>query len=329
MAVTGISDVIVPEIFMNYLVARTQEQTVLFQSGVAREDQALSRHMENGGSAVSVPFWQDLEGADAVTSDDPAASLTAHSLTGGEQIAPVLRRAVSFAAADLAGAMAGDDPMRLIADRITPYWARRLQTAALNTINGVFAESNMASDGVIDISTDQTPGDANRLHAAAVIDARGTMGDAAEDLGVMMVHSTIYQQIQKADLINYIPDSRTQVQIPTYMGMRLVQSDAVPSGTNGTNTTYTTYLLAPGALAYGEARPKVPVAVDRDELGGNGEGIEYFVNRRHVALHPMGMSFTGTPSGASPTNAELADGANWARVANRKQVPMAALVTNV
>jgi len=45
-------------------------------------------------------------------------------------------------------------------------------------------------------------------------------------------------------------------------------------------------------------------------------------------LHPFGFEQTGTPSGISFTQAELATAAVWSRVLDRKLVPLSYLVTN-
>lgn len=45
------------------------------------------------------------------------------------------------------------------------------------------------------------------------------------------------------------------------------------------------------------------------------------VNRRHFILHPRGVAFQNdSVAGASPTNAELATGTNWARVYDNKLI---------
>jgi hypothetical protein len=60
-------------------------------------------------------------------------------------------------------------------------------------------------------------------------------------------------------------------------------------------------------VAYAECPAKTPVETDRDVL----QGHEVLVNRREFLLHPVGLSWIGTPGGESPTNAEYATGANW------------------
>lgn len=327
MATTRITDVIIPEVFMPYVIEQTKALSAFFESGIVVTDAAIEAKMGNGGKTIQMPFWHDLSGDDTVTSDDPGSSIVPSKVDSAEQIAVICRRAVSFSATDLAGILAGDDPMRVVAERIAPFWNRKLQNTLIATLNGVFAGVVTKADSVLDISKD-TSATAVKISAGAIIDAKGTMGDAADDIRVIAVHSKVYQELQKQNLIQFIPNSRGEIVIPTYMGMRVVVSDALPSATKGTEKTYTSYLFAPGSIAYGETGAKVPVAIDRDELAGDGEGVEYFINRRHFLLHPVGYKFSGTVVGQSPTNVELKDIGAWTRVFERKNVPMAALITN-
>lgn len=331
MAYTQVTDVIIPELFVPYTIEETKERSAFWRSGVVIDDAVIQGKMANGGKELHLPFWHDLDGDDSVTSDNDTSTITPDKIDAAEQVAVVLRRAKSFSSADLAAALAGDDPMRVVAQRIAPYWSRRFQTALLNTLNGVFAETNMASEAVYDVSSDaaSVPSGAY-IDGPQVIKAKGTMGDAMDDIRVMAVHSVVYQRLLENDLIEFLRDSQGRATIPTYMGMNLVVSDALPTGTTSTNnnTTYTSYLFGPGAVGYGEIAPRTPVEVDRDALAGDGEGIEYFVNRRHFCLHPYGMKWAGTPAGQSPTNGELSTGGNWVRVFERKNIPLAALITN-
>lgn len=328
MAVSQIVDAIEPSIFLPYLIEKTKELSAFWQAGIIKDDQVLNAKMGEGGRTIEFPFWHDLTGTDSVTSDDPNSSIVPHKVDSDEQIATKCFRAVSYAGADLVAAVAGDDPMRVVAERIAPNWNRNMQNTLLNTMNGVFASSAMAADSLIDISDGTTATALTRINADAIIDARGTMGDAADEIKVIAMHSKVYFQLQKNNLIEFVEDSVAKVMIPTYMGMRVVPSDALPKGTNGALDTYTCYLFAPGAIGYGEGLAKNPVAVDRDELAADGEGVEYFISRRHFVVHPYGFKYSGTPAGKSPSNAELADGADWSRVFERKNVPMAALIVN-
>lgn len=332
MATTQIADIIVPSIFMQYVREMTAENAAVFQSGLVVDSAELSAEMARGGNAVHVPFWQDLSGADDVQSDDPNTLATAKKITAAEQIAAVLRRVGTFSAADLAAALAGDDPMRVVADRIAPWWARNLNAAAIKVLAGVVGalEAGTSGSALIDIGiTAGTIAAANKVSADAVIDAKGLLGDAADKLSIFFVHSAVYQNLQKLNLIDFIPDARGEVNIPTYLGMRLVQSDTLPLDTGTANyPLYDSYIVAPGAVQFGETSAKVPVETYRQPLQGNGAGVEYFVTRRDFALHPVGMKYSGTISGAGPANSALATAGNWSRVFERKNIGIVAIRSN-
>lgn len=339
MALTQLTDVIVPEIFLPYVMELTKERSAFFQAGIVAEDAVISEKMQGGGAEINLPFWHDLDSADAtgietLTTDNPASAISTYKVDADEQVAIIKRRAVAFSAADLAGTVAGSDPMQVVAQRIAPYWNRRFQQCLLSVCNGVILK-NIAtynSDMIKDVSTDGVVAAANRFSPDAFIDAAGTLGDAADDIRVVAMHSKLYQIMQKQNLIDFIPSSDGKVQIPTYLGKRVVVSDAMPTGTSGANTTTTAYLFAPGAIGYGESMAKVPVAVDRDELAADGGGVEFFISRRDFCFHPYGWAFVKTGGGAlagkTPSNTELALAAKWLRVFERKNIAFAALKVN-
>lgn len=79
---------------------------------------------------------------------------------------------------------------------------------------------------------------------------------------------------------------------------------------------YTTYVFGEGALEYSDVGAKVPYSMSRDEKTNGGETTLYSRTRKVFA--PKGISFIGTPATNSPTDAELATGANWDVVNNGK-----------
>lgn len=333
MAVTRLADIIVPELWVPYLREMTAENSRLFQSGILIDDENIDGELDGGGNSVHVPFWQDL-GTDGTTDsaqgDDPTSDITPGKVDSDEQIAPVLRRVVSFGAADLASALAGDDPMGVVADRIAPFWSRRWNAAAIKAIQGALgaldAESPVAN-GYKDVAV--ASGTAVLLDADTVIDARQEgLGDVADELTLMFVHSKVFARLQKLNLIDFIPDARGEVMIPTYLGMQLVVSDTLPVDTSGSNNIYETYIAGPGALRYGETAAKVPAATQREELEADGAGVEYFVSRRDVVIHPLGFKYSGSIPSAGPANSALGTAGNWTRVFERKNVPLVGIKTN-
>ena len=137
------------------------------------------------------------------------------------------------------------------------------------------------------------------------------------------------QQMVKNDDIVYIPDSMGQLTIPTYMGLRVIVDDGMTVTAGSTSGfKYTSVLFGEGAFAYGDGAPMVPVEVERQEAQGNGAGVETLWTRKTWILHPSGYQNVGTPSSFSFTPAELALATTWDRVVERKNVPLAFIVTN-
>jgi hypothetical protein len=135
--------------------------------------------------------------------------------------------------------------------------------------------------------------------------------------------------MQKLNLIDFIPDSEGRVSIPTYLGRRVIVDDGLPALTVNGNLEYSTYLFGAGAVALGVGSPKVPTAVHREELAGNGGGEEILTNRAELIIHPRGFAWlSASMAGESPTNTELRAAANWDRRFERKLVRIAELRTN-
>lgn len=103
-------------------------------------------------------------------------------------------------------------------------------------------------------------------------------------------------------------------------------------------TTYTTYILGQGAFYYADLGAKVPYEMARDAATNGGEDILYIRQRKVFA--PYGISYEkAVQSTLSPTNAELANSANWVLVntgeadgssrtyINHKAIPIAKIVS--
>lgn len=313
MAATVLSDVIVPEIFNRYVIERTAELSAFFSSGIVGNVSDIN--VGDGGSAVQMPFWQDLAGEDQVlsTGDD----LTIANIEAAKDVAVVNARALVYGARDLAGSLAGDDPMEAIGDLVASKWARRLQVLLISTLNGSMGSLAAESPSVNTLDISGLTGDAANFDGEAFIDALGTLGDAEGRLTGVGVHSATYRAMKKQNLIEFIPNAVGEVVIPTYMGKRVIVDDGMPVSSGN----FTTYLFGEGAIGYAEGMPKVPSEVERNGLKGGGE--EYLISRRHLILHPRGIAWqpaANVPAKDTPSNAELANAANWGRVYEPKNV---------
>lgn len=341
MAAVRLADVIIPEIYLDYDSVNSVEKTAFFESGVAVRSPLLDEAIVDGGRIVHVPFWNDLDpnAEPNYSTDDPAVDATPQKITAGEQIARIAHLNQGYSATDLAGELAGSEPMRRIRDRFGVYWMRQWQRRALASLVGVMADNvaNDSGDMVEDISI--ADGDAataaNLFSRTAFTDAAFTLGDMFESVTALAVHSVVYKRMVDNDDIEFIPDSQGRLTIPTFLGRRVVVDDGMPVEAGATSGfVYTSILMGPGLLGYGSRPPKVPVEVDRDPAAANGGGVETLWERNSWILHPTGFAFTSTTltgGAATARSANLADlrlPANWNRVVGRKNVPLAFLRTN-
>lgn len=333
MAVTQISDVIVPSVFTPYVQQKSLELSSLYRSGVIAPDQQMQTAASSGGDLVRLPFWNDLAGESNVGSDDPATHSTPAAIDADQDIAVKHFRNKSWSSMNLAGELAGDDPARVVADSISDYWARDMQSILIASLTGVFADNaaNDAGDMIVNVATDAAGavGAGEKISAPLILQARQTMGDAAAKLAAIAMHSVVHTELLKQNLIAFIPNDQANIGWGTYMGYTIIVDDMCPAVAGTNRVTYTSYLMGRGAVAYGEGTPKNPTEVQNIPSAGNGAGQEILYSRRSFIMHPRGVKFTAASmAGVSPTNAELAAAANWNRVYQRKAVRLVAIKTN-
>jgi len=336
MAATQIANVVVPEVFTSYVQLLSTEKSAFIQSGVVVEDPQFSEMLNGGGRTFNMPHWEDLADTEANVSSDALVGVSdavPDLITSGQDISVRHNRNHSWSSADLAGQLAGSDPQDAIANRVAAYWVRQEQSYLINTLEGVFADNlaNDSSDMINDVALPAggTPTAVNLFSAEAFIDTQQTMGDAMDNLVACAMHSVVFSRAKKNNLIDFIPDSRGEVDIPFFQGLRVIVDDGMPAVANTGNVDYTTYFFGAGSIGRGTGSPKVSTEIDRFILAGDGGGQEVLVNRREFILHPRGIQWTDTTiAGQSPDNSELATTANWDRVFDRKLIRLAALVTN-
>lgn len=318
MAATVLANVIVPEVYRPYVIERTAELWAFWTSGIVAPVEGLNM---SEGQTVKMPFWQDLTGSDQVIST--GTNLTVANITASRDTAIMNARALVYGARDLAGALAGSDPMSAIGDLMAAKWARRFQAALLSVLSGAFGALALESPTVNILDISALSGAAGVFDASSFIDAEGQLGDAEAKLQAMAVHSATLRKMKKLDLIDFQLDSEARPTIPFYQGKRIIVDDGMPVSAG----VYTSYLFGAGAIGWGEADPKVPVEIERNALVGGGE--EYLVERKHFVLHPRGIKWqgaSGIPNLDTPSNTELATAACWSRVYEAKNIRMVKFV---
>jgi hypothetical protein len=330
-----IEDVIVPESFDAYMAKNTMQTNALYGAGVMRTDSNLAGKLAGGGRTFNVPFWKDLDDTESDPgSDDPDSHAIPGAITTGRDVAIRQFRTKGWSTMNLTAELAGSDPMQAIGNRVNAYWDRQFDRITIATVNGVINDNiaNDSGDMVNDISMDTagTPATSNLFSAEAVMDTAQTMGDAKNDLKLIVMHSVVHNRLAKQQLIDFRPDADGKRWWSYFQDYRVHVSDNL-TPIQGTNQLlYRTFLFGADAIGWALSSPDKPVEVDSVPSAGDGAGMETLWTRRQFAIHPYGIKWTDTSvGGLFPTNTELALAANWDRVyPERKMIPIAALITN-
>lgn len=312
--ITRIQDVIQPEVFTPYVVNRTMELSALIQSGIAEHDEEFDKLASGPNTLINMPFWNDLTGDPEIMNDKD--DTVPGKLTTGKDMARKLAFVKSFGANALAGHLAGDDPMKVIADRFADYWNRVYQKVLLSTLDGVFASPSMAKK-VHDITA--LAGDKAILTSDTFLDAQQLMGDAKELLTAVMMHSEVENHLVKQDQIETIRDSDGNVVMKVYKNKRVIVDDSMAY--DPVTKAAEMYIFGKGAIAWGNGSdPQIKeTEIVRKGLSLAGEDI--LVNRKLSILHPRGVAFQEKAVvDTFPTLDELEDGTNWNRVYEPKAV---------
>ncbi|HHA19844.1 MAG TPA: hypothetical protein ENK70_09075 [Methylophaga sp.] len=337
MAEVRLAQVYEPTAFNAAVQEAATELNGFLSSGVLARDARIDEMVGVGGMVGELPNFNPLtnDEPDYVT-DNPANLATPANIASGTQIYRLANQHKSWSTMDLARQLALADPLGAIANRIGHYWAVNSQQRVVSSSMGVLADNiaNDAGDMVVDVSiaAGNSAVAANLINADAVIDAKATLGDNADSVTAIAMHSVCYTTLQKLQLIDFIPDARGEVSIPTYLGLRVIvddQLDVTAGGTNG--FVYTSVLFGQGAFGYGTTPADQPSELERVANAGYGGGQDIIHSRFNEIIHPQGFAFlsSGISAGVSATRTNLETAAQWNRIyTDRKNVPLAFLQTN-
>lgn len=343
MALTQLSDVIIPAVYMSYGAVNSPELTDFFQSGVAVRNPVIDNAFKAGGTIAHLPFWKDLDPTiePNYSTDSPTDVAVPNKIVAGEMLARVANMNQAYSAADLVAELAGSSPMRRIRARFGTYWSRQFQARVIAALKGLLLDNiaNDAGDLVnsIAIQDGLAATDANLFSRVAFTGALFTAGDQFDKFVAIAVHSIVYQRMVNEDDIDFLPPSTpdpnlplNRQRVPYFLGKRVIVDDSMPVAAGSTSGfIYTSVLFGEGAIGYGENTPENPVEVYRRPDQGNGGGVEQLWERKSWVVHPFGFAFvSGSVAGQSPTLAEMALAANWDRRIQRKNVPLAFLLSN-
>jgi len=316
------SDIIIPEIFTPYLVEETTKRDAFLASGVVQPMAELNAS-EDGGDFINVPFYAANLNLTFERLTD-STSLTPGKITADKQRAAVVHRGNAIESRDLAAMAAGSDPMAAVGQKLASYIAHERQKDLLSCCAGIFgAVGDTSGAAFAGLAVDGASGDTpTELGPRQIVKAKSLLGDQGEKLSTIVVHPSVYYSLMERRAIDFIYDNNGQpdtsadsgstapafgsVQVPTFMGLRVIISSDVQTAGSGSSTEYCSYLFTPGAFGSGE-QMALRTETDRDIMA-KSDALSFDL---HYVYHPMGTRFAEV---ANPTAAQLSTVGNWTKV---------------
>lgn len=322
MAITTLADMaFIPDKFNKYVLQKTTEKSALVRSGIITTSPEYTELINgSGGQFITMPFFQPLAGEDDVFTED---DIETGSIKSGKGTAPVLMRVKGWAETDLSKALSGEDPLGATTEQVSDWWIGREQQILLSILKGILDPGNGTLKAhVNDISTGI--GSAANISVGATLDTKQTMGDAAQSLGLIAMHSAVYTYLQKMQQIETVTDAETNISIERYLKYNILVDDGIAP----VDGAFMTYLLGAGAFGRADGTPKgfVPSEIERSAKGSKTS----LYNRRAMILQPQGISWTNLgdytdPKHPTPANVDLAIPGNWKAIVDHKNIPIAAI----
>ena len=327
------------DIFNNeWMSEKDPTSIVLLNSGAMVEDSLIARLISNGGNYYSLPFYVDIEG-DEVNYDGATDIPDDQPNDSGVMQGVVYGRAKEWQAGSFVRDFTTADPMRNILNRIQKWKAKKIQgrlISILEAVLGVTGTGKFAdwSKHTMDITSSSTTiTDANKIGLTTLRDfAVQANGDAADDYALAIMHSQVANTLSHFNVLEYFKynDARGQeldVKVGRSGNMIVLVCDEVPHAADtNNNMVYTTYVLGRESIGTADAPVDKPSEVARDPKTKGG--IDKLYTRYRNAIHPYGFSFAMQNLPVSPTDAQLANSANWSIVYNPKNIYIGKILTN-
>lgn len=326
-----------PEIFTGMMQEADYWSNPILASGVIREDASIMDAIGSSGNVATLPFYTPLNlfdaGMQALNNDGKTDNVPVE-IAGNKQTCMLIQRMKAFKANDFTQELTGADPLGNVQRKLANYYVQVWENELMNIINAVLGLDAL-SDHVLDLTSDSgTVADENLVNETTAIDAEeAALGDMAGGLGLMVMHSKIFANYQKLQLVEYDKYTvggavKREVTLPTINGKVVLRTNTHTIDTSGTHPVYKTYLLGNGAiLGATKSNYKEPYYVDYDPE--TSAGVEMLYTKQGRVLHPNGLSLAvDNIVEESPTLAELGNKANWTLKFNPKNIKLGMIKSN-
>lgn len=315
---------VVPAKMAQYVIEETNKKSALVRSGVAVADPRVAQIINGtpkGGNLINLPFYRGLDAEDEVFGEE---EMSVAGVATAAEVATLLIRQKAWSDTDLGHVMGGTDPLGAIAAMLGDWWTQREKQIMLSILAGILNPTSGAlKSHVLDISAET--GEDALISVNSALDAKQLMGDAADKLGVVFMHSAVKTKLQKDKQIEHNFNSDEPIQRDYYLGYEVQVDDDMPVE----DGVYTTYFLGKGAFARVDGMPEGLVGIEKDRKSLSSSNI--LINRRAFVIHPRGLAFKASAAAAFratqpyASNDDLKKAANWTLAGDAKNCPIVAL----
>ena len=338
------------EVFKGYVDRiPNPRKTELLKSRAIRTRPELAQSMrdEVGGNYISTPLKGLISGSVPMNYDGNT-DITPSSTETFMHSRVVVGRANAWAEYDFAyDITGGEDFMENIAAQINDYWNEIDQDILVAILKGIFAMNDTQGKKFVDAHTHDITAGTNTEDVLGMMDAttlntamQKASGDQKGKFTLVIMHSAVATNLENLKLLTYLKYNdengmEREIGLATLNGRLVLIDDSMPSEEVEGVVHYTTFVLGDGAIEFTDCGAKVPYEMDRNPAVKGGQDLLY--SRQRKCFAPYGISFTKkSMATASPTNEELANGANWEIVSSagsskkyldHKTIPIARIIS--
>lgn len=265
------------------------------------------------GTAYATIAMRGLLDGDAVNYDGQT-DIPATSTKTFEQGVVVVGRAKAWVEKDFSHDITGGiDFMDNVAAQVVDYWQDVDQDTLLAILRGVFAMTSTKGAEFVEKHTYTVDGpmEATTLNSATA----QACGDRKKKFAMIFMHSAVSTNLENLNLLTALKytdkDGVTRdLTLYTWNGKLVITDDGMPVESPDEDPVYTSYVLGEGSIEYEDIGAKVPYEMARDPKTNGGQDTLY--TRQRKVFAPKGISYLKkVQKSLSPTEEELANGANW------------------
>ena len=333
-------DIFNKNVVLSYQVKDNLQRSKFWQSGAFVSDARLRPLLTSGSRTFEVPYINPIDGNLEANYGNTILTDIAmpRTIEGSKSKGRLAFLNEGFVESRLESYLMGQSPLQHVAQMLDNFWLTQAENRAVATVIGLLNYDQANGKTLTTDISKATADDASGFNVDAFIDAEGTLDEAHQGLGILIVHPLIATKMRKQKLVEKVTTSDNLAPVEVYNGRTVVTSTKGTVIGTGKNAKYVSFLLGRGAFAADMVAGQDDLELERTANTGNGAGHTTLWTRRNVLIHPQGFSFIaedsaltgGTKNEAlSASWTDLTTAANWRKDADDAATPIRFLVTNL